>query len=319
MNSGDAGLRRGASAVGARGSAEPVLAAARPQDTHEREREIPTFRRLARRLGWSLLARRAPEWIPQDVGGTSVVFSPHFDDETLGAGAAILKLRQRGTPVHIVFMTDGSGSHTGAMPESELAAIRRQEGLRASAALDVDAEHVTFLDYPETRLAEYCAEATRSVAQLLAEVDCRRVFVPSALEPEIWSTDHLATTDIVFAALAQTGRNYEVLEYLIWFWYHWPWVPILGTGDVRQLLRLSWRYRFGLKALWAANVSVEIDESRTRKRRALEQHRTQMTRFTTDRPWPVLADVGRGEFLDAFFHPREWFRLSLWKGSTNAS
>ncbi len=90
--------------------------------------QVLSFRRIVQRIGWSLLGLRAAEWEPQETGGCTVVFSPHFDDETLGAGAAILKLRQRGARVHIVFMTDGSRSHVHAMAEAELAAIRRQEG-----------------------------------------------------------------------------------------------------------------------------------------------------------------------------------------------
>jgi LmbE family N-acetylglucosaminyl deacetylase len=319
MNPGNAGSRNGAPAADIPDiDAGPALTTARPRDTGEIAHEPMSVRRVARRIGWSLLARRAPEWSPRDLGGSSVVFSPHFDDETLGAGAAIMKLRQSGTPVHIVFMTDGSRSHAGAMPEADLSATRRHEGLRAAAALGVDAGHVTFLDYPETRLEEHRDEAARRVAELLVELDCHRVFVPSALEPDIWSTDHLATTDVVFEALARTGRDYEVLEYLIWFWYHWPWVPLLGTGDARQLLKFSWRHRFGLRALRAANVSIKVEGFRTRKQKALEQHRTQVTRFVTDRPWPILADVGRGEFLDIFFRSPEWFRLSPWKGSADA-
>ncbi len=177
---------------------------------------------------------------------------------------------------------------------------------------------MTFLDYKETRLAEHRDEARRRVAELLVELDCRRVIAPSVLEPDIWSTDHLATTDIVFEALARTRRSYEVLEYLVWFWYHWPWVPLRGTGDARQILRLSRRYQFGLKSLRVANVSVGLDAFRSRKKQALDQHRTQVTRFVADRPWPILLDVGRGEFLDIFFRTREWFRLSQWKGSPDA-
>ena len=276
------------------------------------------FRRMACRLGWSLLDRRAPEWVPQDVAGLSVVFSPHYDDETLGAGGAILRLRQLGAPVQIVYMTDGSRSHAGAMPGAELSALRRQEGLRAAAALGVDAGHVTFLEYPETRLVSHRDEAVRRVAELLARLACRRVFVPSTFEPDVWSPDHRATTEIVFAALAQTGRRCEVLEYLVWFWYHWPWVPVLGTGDTRQLLKLSWQNAFGLRARHAINASVSLTALGSRKREALEQHRTQMTRFRTDKPWPVLADVARGEFLENFFRSREWFKASVWKGDADA-
>jgi LmbE family N-acetylglucosaminyl deacetylase len=275
------------------------------------------LRAAARRFGWYLLRRRAPDWVPADAAGVTVVFSPHYDDETLGAGAAVLRLRQMGASVHIVFMTDGSRSHAGAMPGAELAALRHEEGLQAAAMLGVEAGRVVFLEYPEARLALHRDEAVRAAAQLLTRVGATRVFVPSALEPDVWSTDHRTTAEIVFAALEQARIDCEVVEYLVWFWYHWPWVPVLGTNDARQLLRLSWQHAFGLRALRAVNASVEIGEARLRKRQALEQHRTQMFRRTTQAHWAILSDVASGEFLDNFFGSREWFKVHrrAWRSS----
>ena len=41
----------------------------------------------------------------------AMVFAPHPDDETLGCGGTVVKLRRAGVDVHIVFMTDGRHSH----------------------------------------------------------------------------------------------------------------------------------------------------------------------------------------------------------------
>ncbi|MCU0973334.1 MAG: PIG-L family deacetylase [Burkholderiales bacterium] len=275
------------------------------------------LRRAARTLGWFALGGRAPEWRPASIAGSTVVFSPHFDDETLGAGASTLRLRECHTPVHIVFMTDGSRSHT-AIPGEELAALRHEEGVRAANVLGVAPADVSFLGYPETRLATCRAEAIDRVAGLLERLECGRVLVPSLLEPDVWSTDHRTTTEVVFAALARSGRRCEVVEYLVWFWYHWPWVPILGTGDARQLFKLSLQNGFGIRAWQAVNASVSIDAFRARKQTALGQHRTQITRVRSDKPWPVLGDVARGEFLDAFFRSREWLRTGMWEGARDA-
>jgi LmbE family N-acetylglucosaminyl deacetylase len=248
-----------------------------------------------------------------------VVFSPHFDDETLGVGAAILKLRKLGVPVQIVYMTDGGKSHSTAMPSMELSALRRQEGLQAAAMLGVHARNVTFLEYPETRIAAYRDDAVRSVAAILAQLSFSRVFVPSTFEPDVWSPDHCSTTEIVFAALRKVGRKCEVLEYLVWFWYHWPWVPVLRTGDERQLFKLSWQNAFGLRAWRAINASVNLVAMQTQKRAALDQHRTQTTRLVADKHWPILADVARGEFLENFFRSREWFRVTNWEEDIDAA
>lgn len=273
---------------------------------------IVKLRRLVRRWEMEKLAR-VGEWTPGKNPGSTVVISPHYDDETLGAGGAILKLRELGVPVYVVFMTDGSRSHR-AVDGTQLSALRHQEGLSATAVLGVEADRVRFLEYPEQRLTGHRDEAIERVAGLLAELRCERVFVPSTLEPLIWSADHLVTTDIVFEALKRTGKRTEVMEYLVWFWYHWPWVPVLGGTDTRQLLKLSWQNRFGTRAWRSLNAAVSLDPFRARKRQALEEHRTQMTRQSADRPWPVLADVARGEFLENFFGSHEWFKTYTLQG-----
>jgi LmbE family N-acetylglucosaminyl deacetylase len=277
------------------------------------------IRTALRKAAWRLLALRAPEWRPHALTHPTLVFSPHYDDETLGAGATIARLRQLGTPVHIVFMTDGSRSHAAAISGAALAALRREEGLRAAAALGVGAEQVEFLDYPETELARHGDAASARVAALMMRLDCRRVLIPSTWEPEIWSSDHRATSDIVRDALRRTGRRCEVVEYLVWFWYHWPWVPVWKTGDSRRILALTWRYAFGLSAWQAVNASVPLAEHAARKRHALAEHRTQTTRLTMTVPWPILEDVARGAFLENIFGPREWLRVSTSDAGGHAS
>lgn len=273
------------------------------------------LRRLFRRISLSLIERRVHEWHPQKTAGSTIVFSPHYDDETLGAGGAIIKLRQRGIPVHLVFMTDGSSSHAHAMDGSMLSALRRKEALDAAAVLGVNVDHVRFLEYQETRLTQHRAEAVDRVIELLEELQCERIFVPSTLEPLVWSADHQSTTEIVFEALERTGMRPEIMEYLVWFWYHWPWVPVLRSKDAKQLLKLTWRNCLGIKGLVYLNAAVSITEVWPQKLKALEEYRTQMTRLTTDKPWPILADVAGGDFLQSCFQPREFFKTYIYQSS----
>ncbi len=272
-------------------------------------------RRFVRNVSLALLARRTRGWAPQDAGGSVIVFSPHYDDETLGAGGAIIKLRDSGVPVWLVFMTDGSASHAHAMDRAALSALRRQEALRAATVLGVDAGRVRFLEFPEKQLNQHRSEACARVVQVLKEACCDCVFVPAAMEPLLWSADHQETTAIVIKALAQTGMRPHILEYAVWFWYHWPWVPVLGNGDPRRLLRLSWANGFGVRSWLNFNAALDISDVSSRKRQALEQYRSQMTRLRRDKPWPVLEDVAGGEFLRNFFGPREYFRIYRYSGA----
>ena len=239
---------------------------------------------------------------------SAVVFSPHYDDETLGAGGTIIRKLARGATVHVVFMTDGSRSHAHAIEPARLSAMRRNESLAAMDALGVPRDQVTFLELPETRLRQHRDEAIDRVADLLVRLRSEQVFVPSTLEPLLWSPDHQVTTEVVFRALERVRAAPEVVEYLVWFWYHWPWVSVRRGSDVRQLLRLTWAGRFGLTGAGVLNTAVPVGDVLGQKRAALEAYASQMTRLSTNTPWPVLGDVAQGEFLRCFFQPTELFK-----------
>jgi LmbE family N-acetylglucosaminyl deacetylase len=272
---------------------------------------------MARRFSLALLESRTRNWLPRQAAGTTVVFAPHYDDETLGAGGTIIKLRQHGVPVHLVFMTDGSTSHARAMDGAVLSALRREESLCAAAVLGVQPNHVRFLEFPEKRLAQYRAEAVQRVVELLTDLRCERVFIPATIEPLIWSSDHQQTTEIALEALERTQLRPEVMEYLVWFWYHWPWVPVMGSNDARQLLKLTWQNAIGAKAWLNLNTAVGIADVSHQKREALEEYKTQMTRVVSNKPWPILADVAQGEFLENSFQSREFFKSYIYQARSN--
>jgi LmbE family N-acetylglucosaminyl deacetylase len=249
---------------------------------------------------------------------SAVVFSPHYDDETLGVGGTIIQKRRAGAPVYLVFMTDGSRSHAAAMDGSRLSALRKQEAIDAAGALGVPESHVRFLEFPETHLAQHTGAAVERVFEILSELGCRQVFVPSTLEPLIWSADHNVTTDIVFRAMARLDEQPEVVEYLVWFWYSWPWVRVRRGADARQILKLTWKSGFGLAAWIGLNTAVPIAAVRSQKRAALEEYKSQMTRLASNKPWPVLADVANGEFLQCFFHSAEFFKRHRYAGAARS-
>jgi LmbE family N-acetylglucosaminyl deacetylase len=239
---------------------------------------------------------------------SAVVFSPHYDDETLGAGGTIIQKRRCGARVHLVFMTDGSRSHARAMDSRQLSRLRRSEALEAARALGVSNEDVTCLELPELRLAEHRERALALVQDLLARLQCEQVFLPSTLEPYLWSSDHRVTTDVVFEALRRLGQQPDVFEYLVWFWYHWPWVPLRVGADMRQVLSLTVQRKMGLTTGSGLNLAVPIADVMHEKRVALDQYRSQMTRLVPGKAWPVLGDVGNGDFLERFFQPNEYFK-----------
>jgi LmbE family N-acetylglucosaminyl deacetylase len=98
-----------------------------------------------------------------------LVLAPHCDDETLGAGGAILAAEHLGMEVRVVIATNGDGYLFATMEEFRQAYptaedfirmgnVRQQESLNALQVLGLQPDQVIFLSYPD-----------RSTASLLLE------------------------------------------------------------------------------------------------------------------------------------------------------
>lgn len=261
----------------------------------------------------SLLGLVAGEISPDQLEHRAVIFSPHPDDESLGCGGTIIKKKRAGAVLKLVFMTDGSAAtHGNLISKEELKAIRRAEALSASRVLGLGTGETHFLDFQDGRLADYSAAATERVIDVLRQERPEEVFVPYIHEPERQAADHLATTHIVFAALARYRTSLIVSEYPVWFWLHWPWVKI-RQGDVpiietRAVMRNTLRAFFGLRALKDLRCSVNIADVVDMKRTAIAQHKSQVERLIPSPLWPTLKDIAQGEFLECLTTNREFFR-----------
>lgn len=264
----------------------------------------------ARRFYLKALARRVVRYDEADLKRSAVVFSPHFDDETLGCGGTILKKTRAGATVKIVFMTDGRTSHRGLISEEQLAAIRKREGYAAARALGLKDDGAIFLEFEDSKLAEHRQEALDRVRHILADQRPDDVFIPYGGEPRLWSTDHLTTHAIVVAALTEISATTRIYEYPVWFWSHWPWAPL----PLRRRRDLFTHMRnhsclHGVSLLWDFNYVVPVGEVLDLKRTALEEHKSQMTRLIPTVDWPTLRDVADGEWLACFFHTSEVFHV----------
>ena len=79
----------------------------------------------------------------EDLGRSTIVFSPHPDDETLGCGGTIAMKIKKGYNVSIVFMTDGRNAllekfdiRSNPSPQ-KLKGIRKEEAKQATKILGV--------------------------------------------------------------------------------------------------------------------------------------------------------------------------------------
>jgi LmbE family N-acetylglucosaminyl deacetylase len=242
-----------------------------------------------------------------DLGLDAVIFSPHFDDETLGCGGTIIKKKRAGADIKIVFMTDGSKSHRHLISEDKLKAIRANEGIAATQSLGLEKSDIFLLGFEETKLNEQMNIATNKVADILLQQQPEEVFIPFHKEPQLWSLDHLATYNIVKSVLQKYGKNTIIYEYPIWFWYNWPWInPMIQSPQ--ELLKSSKNSLISIfRLLKELRYAVFIGEVLQLKRMVLDQYRSQMTRIIPDPRWRVLSDISNGEWLECFFQEYEVF------------
>jgi N-acetylglucosamine malate deacetylase 1 len=179
-----------------------------------------------------LLLRRAAIWLCRRLlgllsrpyamrEGMTVVFSPHQDDETLGCGGLIARKRNEGLPVHVIFITDGSGSHPNhpTRPPAEIGRIRHQEARAALAILGVESVAIHFLDEPDGTLGLPSSGRREllvaRIAALLQQIRPTEIFLPC--NPDA-STEHEAAFNCVLTALQQTDLRPEIWQYPIWSW-----------------------------------------------------------------------------------------------------
>jgi len=238
---------------------------------------------------------------------SAVVFAPHPDDETLGCGGTIIKKRQAGAKVSLVFMTDGRTSHGHLMDVTELVARRTDEAIAAAQALGISRDDVTFLNFRDGVLMLNQDTAISNVARILDQQRPEQIFLPYYRDR---IADHHATNRIVRVALQTYPYTVMLFEYPIWFWQHWPWVNLPRPLQRKTLaiIRNSLQAGLGLRLVQDFRYAVHIGDILSQKRDALNRHRTQMFRLKPELDWTTLSDVSNGQFLACFFREYEFFR-----------
>lgn len=148
-----------------------------------------------------------------------LILAPHPDDETLGAGALIAQTARSGSLAGVVYVTDGSGSHTTQRgPWGRLVNVRRREAATALHRLtgrrDHTPVHLGWADAKPARPTE--RQFDRSCRALVAL--CHRwrvdgIAVTALHEPHC---DHAAAALLAYAAQASAKRRMMVAEYVVW-------------------------------------------------------------------------------------------------------
>ena len=153
-----------------------------------------------------------PPPLPFDVTAPvekALVVVAHPDDLDFGAGGSIARWTAEGTEVSYCVITDGdAGGFDPAVPREQIGGIRQAEQRAAGKELGV--EDVTFLGYPDGRLA-VGFDLRRDISRVIRQKRPQRIVVQSPERSYVRigtsHPDHLAAGEAALCAVYPDARN----------------------------------------------------------------------------------------------------------------
>ncbi len=154
-----------------------------------------------------------------------VIFAAHPDDELIGAGS-MLKWKDEGHDVHIIYITDGRAAYSyerarGRLDESEetinitddeLAEIRMKEIDEVTEFLGIPKENIYKFKIPDQEAKNHIKKGIELSKTIIKDAD--RIVLPSNNNPHV---DHQATYDIAVGAAKELDlKNTEFYGYCIY-------------------------------------------------------------------------------------------------------
>ncbi|MFN6565843.1 PIG-L family deacetylase [Dendronalium sp. ChiSLP03b] len=172
---------------------------------------------------------------------STMVFSPHQDDETFGCGGMIAHKCEHGIQVVVVFLTNGQGAGGSQLnSHDKIIQIRKQEALTALEILGVEPSKIHFLDKHDGHLQKLNhqerKETIEQVMYLIEFYQPQEIYVPHKKDCH---QDHEATYELVKVAIAQAGITVDLLQYPIWLFWRSPLFILLKLQDIAAAYSLS--------------------------------------------------------------------------------
>ncbi|WP_116109109.1 PIG-L family deacetylase [Lewinella sp. IMCC34191] len=199
---------------------------------------------------------------------STVIFSPHPDDESLGCGGLIRTLCDMDRMVRVVFVTDGAMSHPNSrkFPREARVDLRRAEAITACAHLGVPSDRVYFMSLRDGEVpSEWATDfppAVFNLIQLVQGWEPDTFVVPWRRDPH---EDHRATWEICRAAVNQFEQTIRWVEYPVWMWEAKNLVELPRSEEV-----IHW--------------SLDISDKLVSKERAIRAHASQWDGVIDDDP-----------------------------------
>lgn len=203
-----------------------------------------------------------------DAGATVMVVAPHPDDETLGCGATIARLRAGGVRVRLVIVTDGrSSTSSDLLSPQDLAGVRRTEAQKAAQALGIPETDIVFLAHPDRQAQARQARIEQDIAAQIWLCSPTLLLVPYGYDEH---EDHRAVAAAVEALRADGKIEAKIWAYPMWFW------PRRAFAHLKQ------------PKLWKTHRRVAADAFLGAKREAMGFYRSQYESITGEDCWQVL-------------------------------
>jgi LmbE family N-acetylglucosaminyl deacetylase len=168
---------------------------------------MPTIVPLTPEAAWLPAFVGLADWEPPLV--STVVLAPHPDDEILGAGGLIAKLRGAGVPVTIVAITDGENAYADSHNLGDIRVAEQTEALRR---VGVPERMIHRLHLPDREISNH---EDRLAELLLPFVTADTHLI--APWPRDFHPDHEAVGRA--AARVTHSKNMPITYYLFWTWH----------------------------------------------------------------------------------------------------
>lgn len=173
---------------------------------------------------------RASPWAPTDESVLVVV--PHPDDESLMFGGVLAHCGLRGTPVHVLAVTDGGAAYPDVVDPRALARLRCREQHDALAELGLADATLTRLGIPDGCVADHEDVLVETIAEIVAGGHVGAVLAPWEHDHH---TDHEACGRAAGRARSRLGsdvnREFTVVSGLFWSMLRTPAPPDVALAS----------------------------------------------------------------------------------------
>ena len=154
-----------------------------------------------------------------------IIIAPHPDDEIIGLGGLLLKLKANHQSVYVVFLTNGEGSEA-SKNKNDIKAARIKMSDDILCKIGIPKNHIFRMQLPDGHVPQLGAtdfeEVTTQLKAIIKTIQPTQVFATHPLD--YWPFDHVACAHLAKQALQDLQSQCALYYYWVWAWYHLkPW------------------------------------------------------------------------------------------------